>query len=93
MKKKPEIKIQQKQFKIGRPLKEVVPPFSKEPRDYYIGKIDETLTRDYKCLSEPSEIFPEWPGNEEAKVMDNIFYIRILTFLVQILLKNSVIIS
>ena len=54
--------------KEGRPIKEVVPPLNKEPREVFVSKLNESLSRDYKCFAEPSEIHPEWPGNEEAKV-------------------------
>ena len=61
--------------KAGRPMKDVLPPNVKPPREGQpIKPVDEPPpdapppTRSYTY--EPFPIFPEWPGNQAAKDND-----------------------
>ena len=54
--------------KIGRTLKEVVPPANKPPRENLNIRLPESFVREYHCGVEPYELFPEWPSEEEINV-------------------------
>jgi hypothetical protein len=56
------------QKKIGRPIKEVVPPANKLPRENINLRIPESFVREYNCGVEPYELFSEWPSEEEVNV-------------------------
>ncbi len=63
----------EQEYKEGRPIKEVVPPIpNKYPRDHYIHQPIENYSRNYNCEAEPFSPFPEWPGDEYAKVLRKI---------------------
>lgn len=52
-------------YKIGKQLKDILPPNSKAPREGFPTRIEHSehphdRTFDY----EPLELYPEWPGNE-----------------------------
>ena len=56
------------QKKIGRPIREVVPPANKPSRENNPVRIPESFVREYHCEVEPYELFPEWPSEEEVNV-------------------------
>jgi hypothetical protein len=65
------------QKKIGRQLKEIIPPtITKNIRDNIpIKPVDTTNNfRDYSPYVTPNSIFPEWPNDEELKVKYILFY-------------------
>ena len=57
-------------FKAGKPLKDILPPNSKPPRDGgpLNSEIQPDIQRSY--LYEPYATIQEWPGNEDAKAND-----------------------
>ena len=57
-------------FKAGKPLKDILPPNCKPPREGAVAKLEgETeISRSYDF--EPLQMLPEWPGNDEAKTHD-----------------------
>ena len=55
--------------KVGRSLKEVVPPSTKNPRENIQCKPPEMFIREYSCGTEPYELFPEWPTEDEINVI------------------------
>jgi hypothetical protein len=54
--------------KVARPIKEVVPPLNKLPRDNIAFLPPETINRQVTIENVPFQIFPEWPGDEVANV-------------------------
>lgn len=57
-------------YKAGKPLKDILPPTSKPPREGQPlnAELQPDLQRSY--LYEPFPNIPDWPGNEEAKNND-----------------------
>lgn len=57
-------------YKAGKPLKDILPPNSKPPREGIPlnSEIQPDVNRSY--IYEPQQNIPEWPGNEEAKIND-----------------------
>jgi len=57
-------------YKAGKPLKDILPANSKPPREGTVVKVEgePELNRTYEF--EPMPMFPEWPGNEDAKTHD-----------------------
>ena len=57
-------------FKAGKPLKDILPANSKQPREGQVARMegDPEVQRSYDF--EPLEMWPIWPGNEEAKAHD-----------------------
>lgn len=57
-------------FKAGKPLKDILPASSKQPREGQVARMDgdPEVNRSYDF--EPLEMLPVWPGNEEAKAHD-----------------------
>lgn len=58
-------------YKAGKLLKDILPPNTKPPREGQPIKVEggePDLQRTYAY--EPYPNFPEWPGNEEAKIYD-----------------------
>ncbi|MFM7852736.1 MAG: hypothetical protein ACKO96_12680 [Flammeovirgaceae bacterium] len=66
--KKEPVKAGTKEKKIGRSIKEVVPITSKPPREVLPIRPPEVAAREFQMVSEPNEIFPEWPNDEEVYV-------------------------
>lgn len=56
------------QRKQGKALKEFVPPSKNAIREMNFFKAPTEINRTFKIEFEPVELFPEWPGDEEAKV-------------------------
>jgi hypothetical protein len=65
------------QKKVGYPLREVVPPSNKNPRELLPFQHPESFTNKYEPEYTPFEICPEWPGDEAAQV--KIINLNILT--------------
>ena len=59
-----------KEKKIGRQLKEIVPSTSKPPREIFPIRVPEATLREFTPESEPNDVFPEWPTDEEVNVKD-----------------------
>lgn len=57
-------------YKAGKPLKDILPPNTKPPREGV--PLNQELQPDVQraYLYEPLQNIPEWPGNEEAKNND-----------------------
>lgn len=57
-------------YKAGKPLKDILPPNAKAPREGNIARLEgePDVQRAYEF--EPLAMLPEWPGNEEAKAKD-----------------------
>lgn len=53
-------------YKAGKPLKDILPPNTKPPREGVIAKQEGEPEVDRKFEYEPLPHFPEWPGNEQA---------------------------
>ena len=66
--KKEPVKGGTKEKKIGRSIKEVVPFTSKTPREVLPIRPPEVIAREFQISTEPNEIFPEWPNDEEVYV-------------------------
>jgi len=66
--KKEPVKENKQSKKIGRPLKEVVPQSNNQPREIVTIKQPEITSREFTPESEPNDIFPEWPTDEEINV-------------------------
>jgi len=64
--------------KIGKALKDVVPPGNKPPRDMIPIVNNQPISKDYISEYVPFEILPEWPGDEAAKVGNTIKYYKII---------------
>lgn len=54
--------------KVGKLLKDFYPPNSKAPRDSIPQKVIEEASVRYNFELHPNKMFPEWPGNETARV-------------------------
>jgi len=54
--------------KVGYPIKEVIPPSNKNPRELLPIHHPESFNKKYEADYIPYEIFPEWPGDEVAQV-------------------------
>ena len=57
-------------YKAGKPLKDIMPPGSKAPREGTVPKLEGEPEIERKFDYEPLAPFPEWPGNDEAKGHD-----------------------
>ena len=57
-------------FKAGKPHKDILPPNSKPPREGQVAKLEGEPEVERHFDFEPLQMFPEWPGNEEAKNHD-----------------------
>ena len=57
-------------FKSGKPMKDILPPNSKPPRDGTVVKQEGEPSVKRNFEYEPLPHFPEWPGNEEARQHD-----------------------
>ncbi len=57
--------------KQGKNLKEFVPASKNAVREMNTFKTPSDYNRTFKTEFEPIELFPEWPGDEEAKVKTN----------------------
>lgn len=61
--------------KQGKNVKEIVPPSKNAVREMNHFKTPTEFNRAFKPEFEPIDLFPEWPGDEEAKV-NLIFYTK-----------------
>ena len=57
-------------YKAGKPVKDILPPNSKPPREGVPAKLDGEPNPERVFDYEPMELFPEWPGNEQANAHD-----------------------
>lgn len=58
--------------KQGKNIKDFVPPSKNAVREMNHFKQPSEFNRSFKAEFEPIELFPEWPGDEEAKVKSKI---------------------
>ena len=54
--------------KIGRPLKEIIPQSSKLPRENIPIKQPEITPKDFAPETQPNDLFPDWPTDDEINV-------------------------
>lgn len=76
MKKGTIVKQNVSKFKSGRQLKDFVPQTTNIQRELTSLVPPDQFSRDFIPYLEPKKLFPEWPGDEEAKVKYNIFLNR-----------------
>lgn len=57
-------------YKAGKPLKDILPPGSKAPREGTVVRMEGEPDVNRVLEYEPLPQFPEWPGNEDAKAHD-----------------------
>lgn len=57
-------------YKMGKQMKEILPPNSKLPRESIPCKPDGEPCPVREFEYEPFELFPEWPGNDQAIAHD-----------------------
>ncbi len=57
-------------YKAGKPLKDILPPNAKPPREGTIVKPEGEPDPKRSYTFEPYPVFPEWPGNEAALAHD-----------------------
>ncbi len=61
-----KLNIQRKQ---GKSVKEFVPPSKNSVREMIYFKQPSEMNRKFKADFEPIDLFPEWPSEEEVKVI------------------------
>ena len=57
-------------YKAGKPLKDILPPTAKAPREGVPARLEGEPDVQRTFAYEPLAVLPEWPGNEEAKAHD-----------------------
>lgn len=57
-------------YKVGKLLKDILPPNSKPAREGLPTKMDSEPNPERHFEYEPLELFPEWPGNDQANAHD-----------------------
>jgi hypothetical protein len=57
-------------YKVGKQLKDILPPNSKPARESVPTKLDTEPNPERVFEYEPLELFPDWPGNEQANAHD-----------------------
>ena len=62
----PKLQVQRKQ---GKNFKDFIPPTKNNLREMNIIKPTNLTNRIFESEYEPIEIFPEWPGDEQARVI------------------------
>jgi hypothetical protein len=65
-KKEPKKGAVQGNYKAGKPMKDILPPGSKQNREGQVFKCTEepAIKREFQFETQPQ--WPEWPGNEDA---------------------------
>ena len=57
-------------YKVGKLLKDILPPNSKAPRESVPTRLEGEHQPERIFEYEPLDLFPEWPGNDQANTHD-----------------------